>query len=231
MNKDQNRTDEERKALIYEKYFSGGQQTGETKGANATVSWELFKKQYYTLEARVKKHLENYNKILRDFSKKTSSIDIEANLAEENNESKSLLTLDSLQNEYKESTQNLRAVLNEMKEHLSVPKFDTGDQQAFIKQNMLQRFKEIHQEHEKEYLRILNTLDYQMKKLELMRESVAVGRGQDFRKAGGQTELNNRSKNMLRENESLTSNLRLADELIKFASENVDFSSLARQKL
>lgn len=66
----QSNDEEERKSLIYSKYFTSTGTT-EPKSANGVMNWESFKKQYYALENTIKKQLDRFRQLMSDLSKLT----------------------------------------------------------------------------------------------------------------------------------------------------------------
>ena len=58
-----------------------------------------------------------------------------------------------------------------MKQLLSGIEVDSREPQYKLKQNILRRFREIHEEHEKELRRVKEPFEYNVKKYNLFKES------------------------------------------------------------
>jgi len=164
------------------------------------LNWDDFKKEYYTLEKKMKKSLENLHLIQIEFTKQIS-------LLESNNSFNSKV---NLYDNFKNESHQTKSDLDNMSKLFRALKLQEGDQDELIKQNMLKRFKEIHQDHEKEFSRLNSSIELNRKKLELFNETLKLGE-LDNPKLSSKTNL------LIDHNKGLQHNISLADQIISQA--------------
>jgi len=143
-------------------------------------SWDEFKREYYLFEKKIKKNLESLHLILIEF---TRSISLGESKARNGDSTKKQCE------DFKSISGQAKEELSQLSDLFSALRKNKGEADELIKQNMLKRFKEIYQEHEKEYTRLNNSFDMNKKKLELFNETMKLGELNVDKKLGSATAL------------------------------------------
>jgi len=162
-------------------------------------SWDEFKKEYYQIEKKIKKALESLHLILIEFTKQISLAD--SRTAKEDNTVK-------LCQDFQNTSKQARTDLDQLSNLFKCLKRNKGDTDELIKQNMFKRFKEIHQEHEREYTRLNNSFDLNKKKLELFNETLKLGELNVDKKIGSSTAL------LIQQNQDLSEAVSMSNRIL-----------------
>lgn len=188
-------------ASVQDSYF-GVNEDLEANPFDGKKSWDEFKKEYYQLEKKIKKALENLHVIMIDFAKHISL----SNSQNSNNNSTC-----NLYKDFQHISSQVKYDLNQMSDLFLSLRRNKGDMDEVIKQNMLKRFKEIHQDHEREYTRLNNSFDLNKKKLELFNETLKLGELNVDKKIGGATAL------MMQQNQGLSDAVAASNRVVEQA--------------
>ncbi|KAM3138141.1 hypothetical protein pb186bvf_009814 [Paramecium bursaria] len=143
--------------------------------------WEGFKRNYYNEENQLQSKFKLISDINNEITKKLNQLEksepiCEADEIENRRKYQSIdmhkfqLLLDDLD----ESMISMKGVLQNMV-------IDPEEPQLKLKTNILKRFREIHQDHEKEYLKINQSYQQNQKKYDLFQEAIRSGGGQQFK--------------------------------------------------
>jgi hypothetical protein len=188
-------------ASVQDTYFGAGEDL-EANPFDGKKTWDEFKKEYYQLEKKVKKSLENLHVIMIEFAKHISLTGPQNS----NNTSISALGQD-----FQSISSQVKFDLGQISELFHSLRRTKGDMDEIIKQNMLKRFREIHQDHEKEYTRLNNSFELNKKKLELFNETLKLGELNVDKKIGSSTAL------MMQQNQSLADAVDASNRIVNQA--------------
>ncbi|CAD8091912.1 unnamed protein product [Paramecium primaurelia] len=157
MNKEQD--DQERQPILIEK-------------DNQFFDWETFKKQYYQQENMLQTTLKQFNEFHSEISRKLIQLDKSDPICEEDEQDnrKQFQSIDI--KKYQEQFDDLNLIMSTMSRMLNEYSISPEEVQAKLKNNMLRRFKEIHQEHEKEVLKLKQAMKTNIQKYELFKEAI-----------------------------------------------------------
>jgi uncharacterized protein YeaO (DUF488 family) len=165
-------------------------------------SWDEFKKEYYQLEKKIKKALENLHVILIEFTKHISLAD---------SKSANNTNTANLYQDFQNISLQAKDDLGQMGDLFRSLKRNKGDMDELIKQNMLKRFREIHQEHEREFTRLNNSFELNKKKLELFNETLKLGELSVEKKINSSTAL------MIEQNQELSEAVAMSTRVVNQA--------------
>jgi len=180
------------------------------------LNWDDFKKEYYALEKKIKKSLENLHLIQIEFTKQISLLESHNGVGHK---------INLYENFKNESTQS-KIDLERMSKLFKALRLQDGDHDELIKQNMLKRFKEIHQDHEKEFSRLSSSIELNKKKLELFNETLKLGElNMENPKLSSKTGL------LVDQNKGLSHNNSIADQIISSAKHITHSFSDQKNKL
>ncbi|CAD8203279.1 unnamed protein product [Paramecium pentaurelia] len=157
MNKEQD--DQERQPILIEK-------------DNQYFDWESFKKQYYQQENILQTALKSLNELHSDISRKLIQLDKSDPICEEDEQEnrKQFQSIDI--KKYQDQFDDLNLIMSTMSRMLNEYTISPEEVQAKLKNNMLRRFKEIHQEHDKEVLKLKQAMKTNIQKYELFKDAI-----------------------------------------------------------
>ncbi|CAD8110696.1 unnamed protein product [Paramecium sonneborni] len=157
MNKEQD--DQERQPILIEK-------------DSQFLDWETFKKQYYQQENVLQTSLKLLNEQHSEISRKLIQLDKSDPICEEDEQDnrKQFQSIDI--RKYQDQVDDLNYIMNTMSRMLNDYTISAEEVQAKLKSNMLRRFKEIHQEHEKELFKLKQAMKTNIQKYELFQEAI-----------------------------------------------------------
>ncbi|CAD8105797.1 unnamed protein product [Paramecium sonneborni] len=158
MNKDQD--DQERQPILIEKQY------------NQYFDWETFKKQYYQQENVLQTSLKSLNELHSEISRKLIQLDKSDPICEEDEQDnrKQFQSIDI--RKYQDQFDDLNLIMSTMSRMLNEYTISPEEVQSKLKNNMLKRFKEIHQEHEKELFKLKQAMKTNIQKYELFKEAI-----------------------------------------------------------
>ncbi|CAK60021.1 unnamed protein product (macronuclear) [Paramecium tetraurelia] len=139
---------------------------------NQYFDWESFKKQYYQQENVLQTTLKSLNELHSEISRKLIQLDKSDPICEEDEQEnrKQFQSIDV--RKYQDQFDDLNLTMSTMSRMLNQYAISPEEVQAKLKNNMLRRFKEIHQEHEKEVLKLKQAIKTNTQKYELFKEAI-----------------------------------------------------------
>ncbi|CAD8203551.1 unnamed protein product [Paramecium octaurelia] len=139
---------------------------------NQYFDWESFKKQYYQQENVLQTTLKSLNELHSEISRKLIQLDKSDPICEEDEQEnrKQFQSIDV--RKYQDQFDDLNLTMSTMSRMLNQYVISPEEVQAKLKNNMLRRFKEIHQEHEKEVLKLKQAIKTNTQKYELFKEAI-----------------------------------------------------------
>ncbi|KAL4467100.1 hypothetical protein ABPG72_019310 [Tetrahymena utriculariae] len=140
------------------------------------MSWEAFKKDYYNLQNSLKQELNLINQISLNISKQImdleGTVDHEGGLKKQHKKGSQGKNIDQNFEEFSIHEQETKKLIEQTEKLIQDVEAQQDDKQAFVKNSLIQRFKEILKESQREYKQLQQTVDFNKKKMRLFEQAI-----------------------------------------------------------